>query len=160
MKIEYRIATKDYIDILTELRVEALIAANELDVDQDMTAVKITTKKYFEEKIGSEDFFVVMAFDCDRIVATGAVSFYNVMPTYHNVSGRKAYVMNMYTKLEYRRKKIAENIMKILLDEIQRQNIVEVTLEATDMGKVLYEKCGFTFMKREMEWTNREVYRK
>ena len=37
----------------------------------------------------------------------GGVSFFEVMPTYNNPSGTKAYIMNMYTKPEYRRKGIA-----------------------------------------------------
>ena len=67
------------------------------------------------------------------------MSFYSVMPTFHNTTGRKAYIMNMYTDPKYRHRGIAEKILKMLLKEIERRNIVEVTLEATDMGKPLYE---------------------
>ena len=42
-------------------------------------------------------------FDGSRFVGTGGVSFFQVMPTYHNPSGKKAYIMNMYTIPEYRR---------------------------------------------------------
>ena len=55
------------------------------------------------------------------------------MPTHHNPSGNKAYIMNMYTNPKYRRKGIA------------------ISLEATDMGKPLYEKYGFKKMNNEME---------
>lgn len=41
------------------------------------------------------------------MVGTGGISFYQVMPTYHNISGKKAYIMNVYTQPDYRRKGIA-----------------------------------------------------
>ena len=44
-----------------------------------------------------------MVFEDNKFVGAGGVSYYQVMPTYHNPSGKKAYIMNMYTKPLYRR---------------------------------------------------------
>ncbi len=37
----------------------------------------------------------------DIFIGAGGVSYYRVMPTYHNTSGEKAYIMNMYTSSDY-----------------------------------------------------------
>ena len=73
------------------------------------------------------------------------------MPTYHNPSGNKAYIMNMYTDPEYRRKGIAIRILDRLVKDSKRRGITAISLEATDMGRPLYEKYGFVAMDHEME---------
>lgn len=77
------------------------------------------------------------------------------MPTYHNPSGRKAYIMNMYTRPEYRRRGIAYHTLDLLVKEIRRRGITSISLEATDMGRPLYEKYGFLPMEHEMELSSR-----
>jgi len=61
--------------------------------------------------------------------------------------------MNMYTKPEYRRKGIAIKILDILVKESNNKGITAISLEATDMGRPLYEKYGFVKMNNEMELT-------
>lgn len=151
MDYTFRIVDKEDIEQLTILRVKVLIAANELSRDTDMSLVEKETRKYYEEFLGKEEHFAVVAYDNGKPIGTGAISFYKVMPTYHNVTGEKAYIMNMYTEPEYRRRGIATRILKMLIEEARKRNIVEVTLEATKMGKPLYEKNGFSIMESEME---------
>ncbi len=59
--------------------------------------------------------------------------------------------MNMYTKPEYRRKGIAIKILDILVKESNNKGITAISLEATDMGRPLYEKYGFVKINNEME---------
>ena len=40
---------------------------------------------------------------------------YHAMPTYHNPSGRKAYIMNMYTAPEYRKQGITYRTLYLLV---------------------------------------------
>ena len=87
----------------------------------------------------------------EEVVGTGAVSFYQVMPTYHNPSGKKAYIMNMYTHPDYRRRGIAYRVLELLTAEAEMRQIDAVTLEATAAGRPLYEAFGFTAMRDEME---------
>ena len=73
------------------------------------------------------------------------------MPTYHNPTGKKAYIMNMYTAPEYRRKGIAIHTLDLLVKDAREQGASQITLEATEMGRSLYEKYGFVKMEDEME---------
>ena len=59
--------------------------------------------------------------------------------------------MNMYTHPEYRRRGIATKMLDILVKEICERGITAISLEATDMGRPLYEKYGFINMENEME---------
>lgn len=59
--------------------------------------------------------------------------------------------MNMYTNPKYRRKGIAYKTLDMLIKEIKSKGISSISLEATDMGRPLYEKYGFVKMNSEME---------
>ena len=83
-------------------------------------------------------------------MGAGGISYYRVMPTYHNPSGYKAYIMNMYTRPEYRRMGIAYRTLDLLVQDARDRGISCITLEATAMGRTLYEKYGFTAMDSEM----------
>ena len=63
--------------------------------------------------------------------------------------------MNMYTRPEYRRRGIAYHTLDLLVKEIRRRGILSISLEATDMGRPLYEKYGFLPMEHEMELPSR-----
>ena len=60
--------------------------------------------------------------------------------------------MNMYTKPEYRRNGIANNTLKLLVEDARSRGINAISLEATRMGRPLYEKFGFVKMNDEMEY--------
>lgn len=59
--------------------------------------------------------------------------------------------MNMYTNPEYRRKGIAYKTLDMLIKDTKRKGISAISLEATDMGRPLYQKYGFVKMNNEME---------
>lgn len=59
--------------------------------------------------------------------------------------------MNMYTSPEYRRKGIAYKTLDLLVEEAKRIGITSISLEATTLGRPLYEKYGFINMNNEME---------
>lgn len=86
-----------------------------------------------------------------RVVGAGGVSFFQVMPTVHNPSGNKAYIMNMYTHPDYRRRGVALKALDLLVQEAKRRGVTAISLEATEMGRPLYEKYGFVAMPHEME---------
>ena len=73
------------------------------------------------------------------------------MPTFHNVTGKKAYIMNMYTHPEYRRKGIAYRVLQLLTEDAEERGVGYITLEATKAGRYLYEKFGFVSMEDEMK---------
>ena len=152
MKLLYKVATINDIDELTKLRAEVLISANCLEIDEDMTIVKEKTYEYYKSAFANNSHYAIIVYDGDYIAGTGAISFYKVMPTFHNPSGEKAYIMNMYTRDEYRMNGVAFEVLKMLLEEAKRREILEITLETTEMGKPLYEKSGFRYMQSEMEY--------
>ena len=127
MSIEYRKAAPDMLALLVRTRIEVLRAANQLDEDADLSEVAAQSRYYYQTALADGTHAGYLAFDGPRFVGTGGVSYYRVMPTCHNPTGRKAYIMNMYVRPRC------------------------ITLEATPAGRPLYEHFGFVAMKNEME---------
>ena len=151
MALNYKKATIADLEILTETRIEVLRAANKLGDDVDMCEVKKQTLEYYKNALKDDSHSAYLVFDADTFVGAGAVSYFQVMPTFHNPTGKKAYIMNMYTKPSYRRQGIAFKILDLLVTEAKVRGITAISLEATQMGKPLYTKYGFVKMNDEME---------
>ena len=147
----YRRAGSHDRELLTRLRLEVLRAANGLEEDVDLSRTELESRRYYETCFPEDSHAAWLVFDGEEVVGTGAVSFYQVMPTYHNPSGKKAYIMNMYTHPDYRRRGIAYRVLELLTAEAEMRQIDAVMLEATAAGRPLYEAFGFTAMRDEME---------
>lgn len=150
MEFTYRKATLDDMKTLVETRAEILRDANGLPADADMSAVERESYAYYTKALADGSCVCYLVFDGENFAGAGGISFYRVMPTYFNPSGQKAYIMNMYTAPEYRRKGIAYEMLDLLVKEIRSRGVTFIALEATDMGRPLYEKYGFVRMEHEM----------
>ena len=151
MNIEYRRATADQIELLVTTRVEVLRAANRLDDFADLSEVAAQSRDYYLRALRDGTHTGLLAFDGEDFVGAGGVSYFRVMPTCHNVTGWKAYIMNMYVRPEYRRRGIATRMLDLLVADARARGIGLISLEATDAGRPLYEKYGFIPMTHEME---------
>ncbi len=150
-KFEYKKATTKDIAELVRTRVIVLRAANKLSDDVDMSIVEQESYAYYKRAVETGEHMAYLVYDKETFIGAGGVSFYQVMPTYHNPSGKKAYIMNMYTAPEYRRQGIAFHTLDLLVKAAKERGISQIALEATDMGRPLYEKYGFVKMEDEME---------
>ena len=151
MELDFRKATTDDLDILTKTRIEVLRAANGLDDNTNMSRVEKETRAYYENALANGSHTAYLVFDGDVFIGAGGISYYTVMPTFHNPTGRKAYIMNMYTRPDHRRMGIAAKTLDLLIQDAKKRNITFISLEATDMGRKLYERYGFVSMTSEME---------
>lgn len=148
---DYKKATMEDIEELVRTRTIVLRAANKLSDDVDMSVVEKESYEYYKRALESGEHIAYLVYDNGRFIGAGGVSFYQVMPTYHNPNGKKAYIMNMYTAPEYRRQGVAFRTLDLLIKAAKEQGASQITLEATAMGRSLYEKFGFVKMEDEME---------
>jgi GNAT superfamily N-acetyltransferase len=144
------------IDTLVNTRITVLRAANKLSDDTDMSEVETESRRYYEQSLADGSHTAYLVFDGDKFIGAGGISYYSVMPTYHNRTGRKAYVMNMYTHPDYRRQGIAYKTLDLLISDAESKGVDDITLEATDMGRPLYERFGFEPLPSEMGFVKRK----
>ena len=148
--MDYRKATIKDIDKLIEIRIE-MRNQREYSANIDSEQFYFNTIEYYKKHILDQSFISWIALDNEKIIATSGVCFYSVPPTYTNMTGLVAYVMNMYTKPEYRLKGIAGTLLDYLLEETKLRKCEKVTLNTSQMGRHLYEKYGFKDVNNYME---------
>ncbi|WP_054707321.1 GNAT family N-acetyltransferase [Bacillus sp. JCM 19041] len=147
--MKFRKATTKDIDVLINLRKKQLIDEGieaDIEIDQEL-------RQFFEDTLKDRSLVQLLVEDNERIIACGAVVFYQFPPTYTNKSGRKAYITNMYTDKEHRGKGIATKLLSILVEETRQIGISKIWLGASILGRPVYKKFGFTEIDEWLELT-------
>ena len=98
------------------------------------------SRKYFLEG----DQMSVLALDEGKVIGCASICYVEVMPTCSHPTGKRAHLMNVYTAKEYRRKGIGQKMMNMLLEDAWDRGTTEISLDATEAGRPLYKKCGFS----------------
>lgn len=144
--IEYVIAAKDDMELLMQSRLEMLRVVNELPCDYTFSKELIdNSREYFN----SDTQTTVLAIE-KCVVGCATICYIEMMPTFSHPIGKRAHLMNVYTKSEYRRQGIALHMLNILIKEAKEKGVTEISLDATERGKPLYKKCGFIESKECM----------
>ena len=139
--VEIRIAAKDDIELLMSSRLEMLKVVNNLPADYEYTEEIVReSRDYFL----NGDHVTVLAIDGSEVIGCASMSFMWIMPTFSHPTGKRAHLMNVYTRSEYRRQGIARKMVNMLIDETWKRGATEISLDATTMGRPLYESLGFT----------------
>jgi GNAT superfamily N-acetyltransferase len=145
-----RRATVDDIDTLTDLRF-AFVTEFAPD-EEDDDAARSAVRAYLMRSIASEDFVAWLVEDRGEVVATGGMVVYERMMRSKGAGvGFEGYILNVYTLPEHRRRGHAMRAMEALL-ACARERGIRLTLLATDDGRPLYEKLGFTHDDRTYRW--------
>ena len=139
-KIIYRKTTKADMKILMKLRLEMLREVNGLSGEYEYDENFIfESRRYFE----SGEQTTVIASDGETLVGCASLSYTWIMPTFSHPTGNRAHLMNVYTRADYRRRGISKKMVEILIDEAKGNGVTEISLDATKMGRPLYESLGF-----------------
>ncbi|MGN0153828.1 MAG: GNAT family N-acetyltransferase [Lachnospiraceae bacterium] len=66
-----------------------------------------------------------------------------MMSMFSHPTGNRAHLMNVYTNADYRRQGVVRKLVQMLIDEAKGKGVTEISLDATDLGRPLYETLGF-----------------
>ena len=105
--------------------------------------IDVGLKEYFSENIVKNNFIAWLAIENNEIIATSGLCFYELPPNFSNPTGKVAYITNMYTKNNYRRKGIATKLFEKIMEEIKSMDCKVIRLHASKDEKELYKKYGF-----------------
>lgn len=141
---------KEYMEQALNLRYEMLqnlTNSSELNLDQQF---KEHTMRFFAE--GNQT--TLLAIDKHEAIACATICYVTFMPTLSHQTGKRAHIMNVYTRSAYRRKGIAKRLLELLLAEAKEKGVTNITLDSTDIGKPLYKSLGFQGSDEYMEINN------
>ncbi len=78
-----------------------------------------------------------------HVVAGGGVALVPFQPHPRDPSSRRAFILNMFTEPEHRRRGLARRLLETMLAWCREQGFKAVSLHASDAGRPLYEALGF-----------------
>ena len=140
-------ATKDNLDLLLSIRFEVLRVVNCLSEDTMFSDELIDkSREYFL----SAEQTTALAIDKNETIGCASICYINIMPSFDHPTGKRAHIMNVYTREGYRRQGVAKKMMEFLIEEAKEKGVTEISLDATELGRPLYEKCGFVGSKEGM----------
>lgn len=133
--------TPEDIEELMKLRLEMLRIVNKLDKNVQFEKTLIDTlREYFLHG----DQTTVFAMEGDKIAGCASISYITIMPTFSHPTGKRAHLMNVYTRSEFRRKGVGKLMVEYLIEDAKQKGATEISLDATEMGHPLYKAIGFT----------------
>ena len=141
--ITYRKAILSDAAKLAEIRSIFLKEINNVTSEEERIIVEQANLEYFRTALGNNTFTSWIALDNEEIIATSGLSFSIVPPVFHVLDGKVAYIMNIFTFPLYRNRGIGTELFKRIVEEAKQFGYKKITLNASDMGKPLYEKYGF-----------------
>ena len=118
-------------------------------------AIKTHLPAYFAAHLGRDCIAVAAEAEDGTLVSNALLTVIEKPANPFFPCGRSGYVLGVFTEPEHRGQGLATQIMEMILQEAKRLQLDTVTLSASDMGKGIYEKLGFTVKHSkftEMEW--------
>ncbi len=136
--MNFRKATKDDIEQIIDLRIRLLTEEAVFEVID----IKKELRDYFYEEL-NKTIIISVAEDEGELVATSAVMIQQYPPSFGNREGLRAYITNVYTAPQYRRKGLGTKLLDILVEEVKNRGLSYIWLWSTKQGVPLYKKYGF-----------------
>lgn len=141
--IEYRKATLADLENIVRLRIEFLCEIKP-QTDEKIQQLRQNNMQYMQTGLIDGSFAAYLAITNGEIVATGGLSMYLLPPNASCPNGKMGYISNMYTLPSHRGHGIASKLFALLVEEAKGHGCERIMLHATDMGRPIYEKQGFT----------------
>lgn len=109
-------------------------------------------KDWYSIHLKDGSFISWLAADSEKIAAASGMTFAVKPPYAANPQGKIGLVSNMYTCPAYRRKGLANELLKRVLEEARAYGRGVVQVTASEMGVLLYRRAGFEMRKNFMQY--------
>ena len=155
--MEYQLREAAASDIPELCRLRLAYFDEEFDSIEPETlgAIRTSLPEYFAAHLG-KDCFVFAAASPEGGLLSNVILVVSEKPANPSFPhGRSGYVLGVFTEEFARRQGIASALMQMLLEKAKALRLDTVTLSASEMGRGIYEKLGFTVKEShftEMEW--------
>ena len=139
MSIAYRRLTKDDLETFVGMRI---IQLREEGTTENVD-LRPSLMDYCHRHMDDGTFVSWLALDGEKIVGTSGMSFVEKPPYFSCPSGRIGLLSSMYTDPRYRRRGIAKELLRRVMEEARAYGCGAVQITASDMGVLLYTDFGF-----------------
>ena len=151
MNVVIRKATIDDIELLVEWRMEVLHDVFSIPPNEPICELENENRCYYQRALQNSEHIACFACLNDTIIGCGGICLYQEMPSPDNPTGKCAYLMNIYTRPQFRKQGVGKELIKWLLEQAAQRSIPKIYLETSEVGKRLYTQMGFLPMQNMMK---------
>lgn len=148
MNITYKKLTKIELETFIQMRIRQL---REEGATEDFD-LKPALRDFYNRHMADGTFVSWLAIDGDKIVGTSGMSFVEKPPYFDCPSGKIGLLSSMFTDPEYRRRGIAKELLRRVVQEAKDYSCGAVQITASDMGVKLYTAFGFVHNGNFMQY--------
>ena len=121
---------------------------------EDGPALEVSSRKYLMEALAAGEYLAWLAEWEGRVVGGAGAVLRRLLPRpRHLEGGQEAYVLNVWLDEAHLERGVATRLMRELMAWCEARGIRRVSLHASDAGRRVYERLGFTAtneMRREV----------
>ena len=139
LMITYQRLTEKELGIFIQMRIRQL---REEGTKEDIDLAP-ALKDYYERHMADGTFVSWLALDGDKIIGTSGMSFVEKPPYFGCPNGRIGLLSSMFTDPAYRRRGIARELLRLVVEEARAYGCGTVQITASDMGVLLFTDFGF-----------------
>ena len=139
MHIAYRRLVEDDLETFINMRITQL---REEGATEKLNLIP-ALMDYYHRHMADGTFVSWLAVDGDKIIGTSGISFVEKPPYFSCPSGKIGLLSSMYTDPDYRRRGIAKELLRRVVEEARDYGCGSVQITASDMGVLLYTDFGF-----------------
>ncbi|MBR6009386.1 MAG: GNAT family N-acetyltransferase [Clostridia bacterium] len=139
MDITYRKLTAADLERFIPMRISQLREEGATE-DTDLVPALMD---YYIRHLADGSFVSYLALDGESIIGTSGMSFVEKPPYFGCPTGKIGLLSSMYTLPAYRRRGIARELLRRVVEEARAYGCGSVQITASDMGVMLYTDFGF-----------------
>jgi GNAT superfamily N-acetyltransferase len=143
--IRIRLANRDDAEVIAGHRVAMFTDMGTLPAGADVEALWRAVAAYLRDAIGSE-YFGWLACAGDDVVGGCGMQLRRILPRLSRggaIIDVEGIILNVYTDAAWRRRGIAEELVRACLAWARERGVERIVLHASPEGRRLYEKLGF-----------------
>ncbi len=154
--MEIKVATLADIDTIVDIRTKQLHDQENQDhiSNVDMLEYENYLRNFLTTEFENNRIFQVFLMEEELVLATGAIIWMQLPPSFSNPSGKVGYITNMYTESHHRKKGYASKVLDQLKEKADSLNIKRIILGSTESGRNVYKRFGF----KEIDWYKYDLY--
>jgi GNAT superfamily N-acetyltransferase len=135
-----RVATVDDVDVLVHHRIAMF---QDMGVPLDAAAVDAAFRPWLLDMMPKGVYRAWVVDAGARVISGGGITILPWPPGPHYFSGRLAFVYNVYTEPDHRRRGLGRLVMEAIHAWCREQRIGSLALNASRFGHSMYESLGY-----------------
>ena len=135
-----RVATLDDVDVLVHHRIAMF---QDMGVPLDAAAVDAAFRPWLLNMMPKGVYRAWVVDAGGRVIAGGGITILPWPPGPRYVSGRLAFVYNVYTEPDHRRRGLGRMVMEAIHAWCRDERIDSLALNASQFGQSMYESLGY-----------------